>query len=169
MVQSAAQAGIAWDRHAGFASRLCAFGIDLVLINLALLLVTAAVGLVLRYFDYGNLFFEIGEEPTTLGRVILTTVSLVTFLIVYFGYPVFFWVVIGQTPGKRLLGLRVVRSADGQLMGVGQATLRAAAYWVSAIPLFCGFLWILIDNRRMGWHDKIAKSYVFYYHPKGKI
>jgi uncharacterized RDD family membrane protein YckC len=30
---------------------------------------------------------------------------------------------------------------------------------------FLGFLWILIDNRRQGWHDKMAGTCVIYNWP----
>src|SRR3954471_6217242 len=127
-------------QQAGFASRLCAFSLDLVLINFALILATAAAGVVLRYFNFDNLF-NIGEEPTTLGRVIVSVISAVGFLICYFVYPIFFWVTIGQTPGKLLFGLRVIRT-DGQRLGVGKAFLRCIGYWISAIVFALGFLWI---------------------------
>jgi len=153
-------------QQAGFASRLCAFALDLVIINFAFILATAAVGVVLRYFNFDNLF-NIGEEPTTLGRIVVSLISAVAFLISYFVYPVFFWVTIGQTPGKLLFGLRVIRT-DGQRLGVGKSFLRCIGYWISAIFLFFGFLWILFDDRRQGWHDKIAGTYVIYYRPQGR-
>jgi uncharacterized RDD family membrane protein YckC len=149
------------ELHAGFASRACAFIADMAIINISLILITAGVGTVLRFFDFDHIF-NIGDEPTMLGRITISLVGLITFLVTYFGYPVFFWVLIGQTPGKRLLGLRVVR-ANGELLGVGQALLRAVGYWVSAIPLFLGFFWILVDKQRQGWHDKLAATYVIYY------
>jgi uncharacterized RDD family membrane protein YckC len=150
-------------QHAGFASRAGAFATDLVIINLALVLTAAAAGTVLNYFDFANLF-HVGEDPTPLGEAILTLIGIGTFLVTYFGYPVFFWVTIGQTPGKWLFGLRVVRT-DGQRLGVGRSILRVIAYWISAIPLFLGFVWVLFDDQRQGWHDKIAGSYVIYYRP----
>jgi uncharacterized RDD family membrane protein YckC len=157
---------IVFDQHAGFASRLAAFAVDLAIINFTLILCTAAVGTVLRYFNFDNIF-NIGEEPTTLGRIIVSVVGAVSFLVTYFGYPVFFWVMIGQTPGKRLLGLRVIQT-DGQLLGVGRAVLRVFGYWISTIALFFGFAWILFDGQRQGWHDKIAGTYVIYYRPESK-
>lgn len=123
--------------HAGFASRACAFIADMVLINVSLILVTAGAGTVLNYFDFNHIF-DLGTQPTLLGRIAISAVGIVTFLVTYFGYPVFFWVLVGQTPGKRLLGLRVVQK-NGELLGVGQAILRAISYWVSALPC----LWVL--------------------------
>jgi uncharacterized RDD family membrane protein YckC len=70
-------------------------------------------------------------------------------------------VISGFTPGKALLGLRVVRT-DGRPVNLGRAVLRLIAYLIAALPLFLGFIWILFDNRRQGWHDKIARTYVIY-------
>jgi uncharacterized RDD family membrane protein YckC len=156
-------------QHAGFASRLVAFAVDLILINFALILATAAMGTVLRYFNFDNLFFNRSDNPTELADIVVRVAGAVTFLITYFVYPIFFWVLIGQTPGKMLLGLRVTR-LDGQRIGVGRAFLRVLGYWVSAICLFIGFIWILFDARRQGWHDKIAGTYVVYYRPqRGRV
>jgi uncharacterized RDD family membrane protein YckC len=143
---------------------LGAFAFDIALINIALIAVTAGAGTVLRYFNFDNIF-NVGEEPTTLGRIIVSAIGAVTFLVTYFGYPIFFWVMVGQTPGKRLLGLLVIQQ-DGQRLSVGRAFVRVLCYWVSALPLFLGFLWILIDDEREGWHDKLARTYVVYYRPE---
>jgi uncharacterized RDD family membrane protein YckC len=149
--------------HAGFASRFAAFAFDLALINIALLVVTAGAGIVLRYFNFDNLF-NVGEEPTALGNAIVRIIGVVTFIVTYIGYPVFFWVTVGQTPGKRLLGLMVLQR-DGQKLSVGRAILRALSYWIAALPLFLGFFWILIDDKREAWQDKIARTDVIYYRP----
>jgi uncharacterized RDD family membrane protein YckC len=146
---------------AGFASRFCAFFIDLLLINGALITASAVTALLLRYFNYNQIFAR-GEEPTELARIIVSVVSALTFLVTYFVYPVFFWVIAGQTPGKRLLGLRVIRT-NGQRLTVGRAIRRAFGYWISIISLCLGFIWILFDSHRQGWHDKFADTYVIYY------
>jgi len=40
------------------------------------------------------------------------------------------------------------------------------SYWVSATPLFLGFIWILFDRERQGWHDKLADTHVIYTHSR---
>ena len=46
------------------------------------------------------------------------------------------------------------------------ALLRAAArlfgYLVCVLSLGLGFLWVLVDSRRQGWHDKLANTVVVY-------
>lgn len=146
---------------AGFVSRMAAFVIDLAVINAMLLATIVVASSVLNYFNFGGLF-RTANSPTWLAQVVVGTISAIGFLITYFGYPVFFWVLIGQTPGKLLLGLRVVQT-DGQLLSVRRGLLRALAYWLSALPLFLGFAWIIIDDQRQGWHDKLGRTYVIYY------
>jgi uncharacterized RDD family membrane protein YckC len=76
-------------------------------------------------------------------------------------YYLYFWSFLGYTPGKFLLGLIIVRR-DGSKLTLGRAFLRFIGYWVSAIPLFFGFIWIIFDRRRQGWHDKLADTQVIY-------
>ena len=77
------------------------------------------------------------------------------------GYPVVFWVLLGQTPGKLLMGVRIART-NGKRLTIGRALLRYLGYWLSAIPLGLGFLWVLVDDQRQCWHDKLADTYVIY-------
>ena len=60
--------------------------------------------------------------------------------------------------------VRIVRT-DGERMRFGNCVRRLIGYWVSAI-LFLGFLWVLVDNRRQGFHDKIAGTFVVYAWPE---
>lgn len=39
---------------------------------------------------------------------------------------------------------------------------RVLGYYISFLALFLGFLWVLVDDRRQGWHDKIADTIVVY-------
>jgi uncharacterized RDD family membrane protein YckC len=73
----------------------------------------------------------------------------------------------GQTPGKYLMGLRIVRT-DTDRIRLGNAVLREIGYVLSGI-LFLGYLWILFDNRRQGFHDKLAGTLVVYSWPEGEL
>jgi len=65
----------------------------------------------------------------------------------------------GQTPGKKLLGLQVVK-ADGGPLTSADARNRTLVYFLGYLPLYMGLIWILFDPSRQGWHDKVAKTYV---------
>jgi uncharacterized RDD family membrane protein YckC len=67
----------------------------------------------------------------------------------------------GQTFGKRIMGLRVVRM-DGEEMTFVRGLLRVLGYWLAAIPLFLGYIWVIFSNKRRGWHDMLAGTCVIY-------
>jgi uncharacterized RDD family membrane protein YckC len=76
-------------------------------------------------------------------------------------YFVFFWTVAGQTPGLKFMGLRVV-TKDGRPPSGKRALMRMVGYVIATLPIYIGFLWVLIDDRRQGWHDKLARTFVIY-------
>jgi uncharacterized RDD family membrane protein YckC len=76
-------------------------------------------------------------------------------------YHVFFWALTGQTPGKALLGVRVV-TTNGHRISPWRGILRFFGYFLAVIPLGIGLLWIMVDDQRQGWHDKLAKTFVIY-------
>jgi uncharacterized RDD family membrane protein YckC len=74
-------------------------------------------------------------------------------------YRPYFWVTWGQTPGQRVMQIKVVRR-DGRSLSWGRAIARYLGYYVSALPLYLGFLWVLWDPHKQGFHDKIADTVV---------
>jgi len=79
--------------------------------------------------------------------------------IAYLALHLFFYAK-GTTPGKRMLGMRVIRE-NGTTAGIGTMLLREwIGKFVSNLVMSLGFIWILIDANRQGWHDKIASTYV---------
>lgn len=73
---------------------------------------------------------------------------------------ILFWVYKSATPGKMVIGARIVDARTGQAPSTGQFIIRYLAYYVSAIALMLGFLWVAWDGRKQGWHDKIANTVV---------
>ena len=88
---------------------------------------------------------------------ILVFLAIFVVDIAYFPY---FWKTRGQTPGMRQFQLYVVRDRDGGPITSGQAILRLIGYWVDSVVFYLGFIWILIDSRKRGWHDLIAGTVV---------
>ena len=66
----------------------------------------------------------------------------------------------GGTVGMRAMGLRVAREEDGRPIGFGRATARYLGYLVDWLALGIGLLWVGVDSRKQGWHDKIAGTLV---------
>ena len=146
--------------YAGFVSRTVAFVIDAVVISVAILVAIAlaqsTLGFVTLYGVVGRA--AIASEPV---RATVDAVITVISIAIAVGYPVTCWVLFGQTLGKALTGIRVVRM-DHTRLTVGCAVLRYIGYWLSALPLFLGFLWVLGDPERRAWHDKLAGTCVIY-------
>ena len=76
-------------------------------------------------------------------------------------YFTLFWSLAGQTPGMRLLRLRV-RGPEERPLGFWRAALRLVGLALAIIPLFAGFVPVLFDKRRRGLHDVIAGTTVTY-------
>lgn len=66
----------------------------------------------------------------------------------------------GATPGKMLLGLKVLDAKTGNLLTIGQALLRYAGYILSSLIFCLGYIWVGFDKKKQGWHDKMAKTVV---------
>ena len=134
--------------YAGLVTRLIAFGVDAAIINLVAVAVAALVGLAL----------SIVSMPSWL-TAFAVAVGAVAYAVWVAGYFIVFWTTTGQTPGDRLLGIRV-RAATGERLRPRRALLRFVSLMLAALPLFAGFLMILIDARRRGLHDWIARTVV---------
>ena len=66
----------------------------------------------------------------------------------------------GQTIGKRVVGIRVVREVDGQFTGFGMAFVRSLAHLLDALPCYVGFLWPLWDAKKQTFADKVCGTVV---------
>jgi len=71
-----------------------------------------------------------------------------------------FWIVKSATPGKILLELSIVDAETGGKRSNGQLIGRYFAYYISALPLMLGFIWVGFDKRKQGWHDKLTGTVV---------
>lgn len=151
--------------YAGFISRLVAFVIDTIIITFSVLAITWFVSVTIEIFNLQAFFnfFRIlmPGASSSLEQLVsrLTTGFLLAFTIAF--YYIFFWVFAGYTPGKALMGLRII-TIEGRKISFFRALLRYFAYFLSAGLFFLGFFWIFIDERRQGWHDKIAGTLVIY-------
>lgn len=67
--------------------------------------------------------------------------------------------VYGWSPGKAVLGVRVLRG-DGHRPGLVHGAARSVGKSISGAILFIGYLWAAWDPKRQGWHDKFADTYV---------
>jgi uncharacterized RDD family membrane protein YckC len=71
-----------------------------------------------------------------------------------------FWIYKSATPGKMVTNLTIVDAETGYKPTTGQFIGRYFAYYVSIIPFLLGIIWVGIDKRKQGWHDKLAGTVV---------
>lgn len=128
---------------AGPGGRLVAYIVDIIVITVAVIVVAILGGLLTVVAPVIGIFSLI------LGILIVP--------LIYFPY---YWSSSGQTPGMKMMGIRVVRDRDGGPVTGGQAVLRLIGYWVSGAVFYLGYIWIFIDKRKRGWHDLIAGTVV---------
>jgi len=73
---------------------------------------------------------------------------------------VVFWIARQATPGKMAIGAKIVDASSGSAASPGQLVGRYLGYYVSILPLFAGIVWVAFDERKQGWHDKLAGTVV---------
>lgn len=101
-----------------------------------------------------------------LGNSTAMTVLIFLFLLTEFGLLCYSALILGMwayglTPGKYLLGIRVIKSDTGLPASFWRMLLRETiGRWVSAFLCALGYIWAIFDANKQGWHDKIAKTLV---------
>lgn len=96
------------------------------------------------------------EMPLTSGMIALGLCAII--LGVGFAYHTLFVLNSWETIGWNAVGLRLVR-LDGQDPTYFQRWLRYGAEFVSLAAGCAGFLWILFEEERLGWHDQISGTF----------
>ena len=126
------------QKYANFGLRLLAYLIDVVVIMIASSVISMAFA-AMKLQAFGTL----------VG------------VVVAWGYLIYFTGSTGQTLGKKALGLKVVKVGTNQNPDYVTAFLREiVGRFISSLVLLLGYLWIIWDDKRQGWHDKIAGTVV---------
>jgi uncharacterized RDD family membrane protein YckC len=138
------------EAFAGVASR----GVALVVDAFAIVAATAALG------GAAALVAAVvgGLRPEWLAQALLAGATLA----VTVGYFVLFWQTVGQTPGMRLLHVRVLSEHHGGRLTSWQAIVRTLGLALAIIPCFLGFVPALFDRRRRALPDYLAGTVVVY-------
>jgi uncharacterized RDD family membrane protein YckC len=135
--------------YGGVVTRGVALAADALLAQAAYLVLAASVALVLGLAG--------GLAPGwTTG-----TLAGAGWLLAVTAYFAGFWSVTGQTPGQRLLGLRVV-TGSGERPSLPRSLARVAGLILAIVPLCAGFLPALVDRRRRALPDYLAGTVVVY-------
>jgi uncharacterized RDD family membrane protein YckC len=136
--------------YAGIATRAVALAIDVAIAQVIVFAGGAILALV------GSLVADMRLD-TTLEKV-LAAVAWIAVVATYF---VLFWSTAGQTPGMRLMGLRVM-TPGGDHPGVKRSVVRVIGLALAIVPLFLGFVPVLLDARRRALQDFLAGTVVLY-------
>jgi uncharacterized RDD family membrane protein YckC len=136
---------------ASFTARAVAFVIDFFAAFLLFLIVLISGARLLAYFDMIN------QDANINLKFDFTNWYSLVFLVLYFG--LFTYWGNGQTPGKRLMKIRVV-SLEHESMSLWHSIERALGYGASALELGFGFLQYFIHPNKQTVHDRIAETIV---------
>ena len=135
--------------YVGFWKRIAATLIDTLI--LLVVIVPALIAI------YGQEYLERAQDSMFAGlwdfllQVVVPAVAVILF-----------WKYRGATPGKMAISAKIVDAQTGARPATGKLVLRYFAYLASTLPLLVGFVWIAIDRRKQGFHDKIAGTLVIY-------
>lgn len=140
-------------RWGGFLRRGCALLFDclVVLLLSALMFWLSSIGYNVGLSAHARTF----TMNTASGLFFILTLGWLALSAAYF---VIFHGMDGKTPGKRLLGLRVIGEGDSSI-SYGRAFLR----WLAAAgfaPIALGFLWVFVNREKRAWHDLLARTWV---------
>jgi uncharacterized RDD family membrane protein YckC len=144
--------------YAGLVTRTIAYVLDAAAINLVALVVAAAAALALSIF----------HVPDAIQDAVTATLAVV-YVLWAIGYFVAFWSTTGQTPGSRVMRIRVIDSRGAPGLKPRRALVRVAGLVLATIPLFAGFLIMLWDSRRRCLQDRLARTVVVHAPPQVKI
>jgi uncharacterized RDD family membrane protein YckC len=136
--------------YAGLATRAVALAIDVAIAQVIVFAGGAVLALVASLAG-GD------QEFGTIERFL----AAIAWAAVVGFYFILFWSTTGQTPGMRLMGLRVLDPGGGH-PGIPRSFVRLIGLALCIIPLFAGFLPVLVDDRRRGCHDMLAGTVVVY-------
>ena len=136
--------------YAGIVSRTMALAIDAGTLTIGFAIASGVLGLILSLFTA----VEVSSPGPVLGAAGLWS-------LVVANYFVLFWTLAGETPGMRLMALRVVGDT-GEPPRLGRSLVRLVGMILAAIPFFAGYALILFDDRRRGLQDMLAGTVVVY-------
>jgi uncharacterized RDD family membrane protein YckC len=135
--------------YGGIATRAIALATDAALTIVLFMSIVGAAALVASLVG--------GLRPAWLVGALLASGGL----LVAGTYFVLFWSAAGQTPGMRLLRVRVL-GPEGRPPSVGRSLVRLVGLALSIVPLFAGFIPVLFTEQRRGLADFLAGTVVLY-------
>ena len=113
--------------------------------------------LVAALAGFGAIFVWLNPQRPPMP--VLATAVFVVGVLLWAAYEFLFMVYTGSTPGLRLAKLRLVKF-DGSPTRRRTRRWRVLASYLSAFPLGLGYLWSILDEDGLCWHDRITRSHL---------
>jgi uncharacterized RDD family membrane protein YckC len=135
------------QEYIGLVTRAIAFSLDAVIINAVAIVVEGAGALAVSVF-------HLPKDVKSI-LIVLGGAAYIIWTVAYFAT---FWSTTGQTPGARVMQIRVV--TNGGAVGLRRAVIRCIGMVLAALPLFAGYILIVFDARRRGLQDRFAGTLV---------
>lgn len=151
-------------RYAGFWIRFVAYLVDWIILAIPLgAIAWVILGPSLANISCTNVDTGFGSSFECSGiqqlQPLFWLIAL-AYLVVGAAYFVVSWGRFGHTLGQKLCGLRVVDAVTGGPITTGRAVGRYLGFIVSGWVLDIGLIWAAFDQRKQGWHDKMASTFV---------
>jgi uncharacterized RDD family membrane protein YckC len=131
--------------YVGFWPRLAAAVVDIILLG------AISAPLLLLFYEQSFLVhsssMSIAVQLFILG--FLPPVAITTF-----------WIRRHATPGKIAISAIIIDEKTAGPPSVWQHLGRYCAYFLSALPLGLGFLWVAFSPKKQAWHDRLAGTLV---------
>lgn len=153
MVATATPSLIPTRTYAGIATRGVALAVDAAVANVIFLLLAALIALI------STLVGDLRPEW------LVALLAAASWSIVVGGYFTLFWATTGQTPGMRLMQLRVISERTGLPPHLLRSLVRLGGLVLAIIPLGAGFLPVFFNERRRALQDMIARTVVIHVVP----
>jgi uncharacterized RDD family membrane protein YckC len=95
---------------------------------------------------------------TSIPVIRVVVISIIGFAVIA-AYFIAFWAWRGQTLGKMVMGIKIIRSKSNPV-DLSHSIQRFGGYILCVLTVFVGFIWIAFDSHKQGLHDKIADTCV---------
>lgn len=132
-------------QYVGFWARFLAFIVD----SIISIVILAPIAWVI----WGGSAEAVLTDPSHAGsNALQLAISILVFLVA--------WILTGTDPGKKIVSAEIVDAKTLGKPSTAKFVVRYIGYYVSLLCLGLGFIWIAFDDRKQGWHDKLAGTLV---------
>ena len=119
------------------------------------------------YIDAASLSNPKMLELSDLGRTVGTVIVTLNCLVVSFLFYGWFWTHGGQTLGMKAWNLYLIKP-DGKFIDWKLAAYRYSLALISWAVFGLGFTWVLLNKRKLTWHDMLSNTQIVHQKPSAK-